>query len=76
MKDYDFSDDLYEFARKLRLKYHFRNSNNKDTSIVKLPSSFIPPQDQDTELEKIVHQLKHLQLRKNRKSNNNMTKSL
>ena len=75
-KDYDFNDDLYEFTRKLRLKYHFRNNNNRDTSIVKPPSTFLPPKDQDTELEKIIHQLKHLQLRKNTKTNNNMTKSL
>ena len=80
MDSQDFNDDLYNFARKLRLKYHFRNNEHKDSSIVKLPSTFLPPPNQDPELEKIIHQLKRLQLRKvsqrHNKSLNNLSSDL
>ena len=37
--------DLYQFSRKLRLTYHFRNSNFQDVSLVKMPLSFTPLQN-------------------------------
>ena len=52
--------DLYELSRKLRLTYHFRNSNNTDTSIVKLNSSFCPKRNADQELENICSNLEQL----------------
>lgn len=36
----------------------------------------MPPQDQDSELEKVIHQLKHLKITKKQRNNNNMTKPL
>ena len=43
---------------------------------MKLPSSYTPPPNQDTELEKIIHQLKKTRVRKTKSSNNNMTPPL
>ena len=40
----DLEYDLYQFSRKLRLTYHFRNSNFQGISLVKMASSFtLPP---------------------------------
>ena len=64
MDCHDFNESLYDFSRKMRLKYHFRNNQDKDSSIVKLPSAFVPPLNQDAELEKMIHQLKRLTVRK------------
>ena len=76
----EFTEDLYDFARKLRLKYHFRDNQHKDSSIVKLPSTFIPPPKEDIELEHIINELKNLQLRKvsqrHNRSLNNMSTQL
>ena len=49
----EFNNDLYDFTRKLRLRYHFRNSNDADPSIVKLPSTYTPPPNEDVELERV-----------------------
>ena len=43
--------DLYQFSRKLRLTYPSRNSNLQDVSLVKMPSSFTPPPNENQELE-------------------------
>ena len=74
--DTNFSEDLYNLARKLRLKYHFRDNNHKDTSIVKLPSTYVPAPNEDIELEKIIHQLKWLRVRRTKQRNQNMTRAL
>ena len=37
--------DLYQFSQKLRLTYHFRNSNFQDVFLVKMPLSFTPLQN-------------------------------
>ena len=42
--------DLYQFSRKHRLTYHFRNSNFQDVSVVKMPLSFTPPPNENQEL--------------------------
>ena len=69
----EFAEDLYEFSRKLRLKYHFHRSNNKDPSIVKLKSTYTPPPNQDLELEKMIHQLKRQRIRKVKSASQNLT---
>ena len=69
----DFSNDLFDFSRKLRLQYQFHKSTNEDPSIVKLPSNYTPPPNQDVELEILIHQLKTTRVRKTKDRNNNMT---
>ena len=54
----EFNHDLYNFTRKLRLKHHFHDHIDKDESIVKLPSTYTPPHNQDPELERVIHDLK------------------
>ena len=55
----DLEYDLYHFSRKLRLTYHFRNSDFRDVSHVKMPSSFTPPPNEHQELENICKQIEH-----------------
>ena len=45
--------DIFDFIRKLRLTYHFRNSNYHDESIVKPTSTFTLKPKENQELEKI-----------------------
>ena len=71
----EFNNDLYDFTRKLRLRYHFRNSNDADPSIVKLPSTYTPPPNEDAELERVVHNIKNTRLIKVRPPNNNMSQA-
>ena len=73
--DLDFTEDLYQFSRKLRLKYQFYNNEDNDASIAKLPSTYTPPLNQDVELEGIIHKLKTSRVRKT-KSRSNMPKPL
>ena len=54
--------DVYEFVRKLRLSYHFRNSTYKDSSILKRKSGFCPKRNANTELEKICHSLETMKI--------------
>ena len=49
--------DIYEFTRKLRLTYHFRNDNHVDESIIKRKSIYCPKRGENEELEKICHSL-------------------
>ena len=49
----DLEYNLYQFSRKLRLTYHFRNSNFQDVSLVKMPLPCTPPPDEHQELENI-----------------------
>ncbi len=58
------NQDLFEFTRKLRLKYHFRNMKDTDKSIVKLPSSFTPKRNADAELEKVINTVEQLNVKK------------
>ena len=62
-----FDHDLYDFTRKLRLKYQFHNHIDNDKSIVKLPSSYVPPPNQDPELERVIHELKEIEINKKKK---------
>ena len=52
-----FERDLYEFVRKLRLTYHFRNHTDTDASLVKRKSSFCPNRNQNDELERICYSI-------------------
>ena len=58
-----FDDDLYNFSRRLRLKYHFKDIKNTDKSIVIPPSTFTPAPNKCMELETIVNKLKNLTVR-------------
>ena len=70
----EFDHDLYDFTRKLRLKYQFHNHTDNDISIVKLPSSYVPPSNQDPELERVIHDLKEIKIhRVNNHINNNLS---
>ena len=45
--------DFFDFIRKIRLTYHFRNSIYHDESIVKPTSTFAPKPNKSQELENI-----------------------
>ena len=68
----EFEKDLYNFTRILRLKHHFRNSTHHDPSIVKLPSTFCPPVNQNTELEKVVTTIKRVKVRPRKRQGDNI----
>ena len=74
----DLEYDLYQFSRKLRLTYHFRNSNFQDASLVKMPSSFTPPPNEHQELENICKQMEHtpINIRKSKDNLMNLRKGL
>ena len=56
----ELTDDIYDFTRKLRLAYHFQNSDYTDTSMVRLPSTFTPSPNANAELERIIHDIEHM----------------
>ena len=57
--------DLFEFTRKLRLTFHFRNSSDyTDTSIIKLNSTFFPKRNTHFELEAMIANLEKMRIRK------------
>ena len=64
--------DLYEFTRKLRLTYHFRNDNSKDESIIRKKSSFCPNRYANQELEKICHSIETSRIVLRRKTKDNI----
>ena len=72
-----FNNDLFDFTRKLRLRYHFRdNDSDEDTSIVKLPSNFTPLPYADIELETMINTIKHLQVTKKQRYRPNLSAEL
>ena len=74
----DLEYNLYQFSQKLRLTYHFRNSNFQDASLVKIPSSFTPPPNEHQELENICKQIEHtpINVRKSKDNLMNLRKGL
>ena len=54
----DLEYNLYQFLRKRRLTYHFRNSNFQDVFLVKMPSFTHPPKKHQ-EQENICKQMEH-----------------
>ena len=55
--------DIFDFIRKLRLTYHFRNSIYHDESIVKPTSTFTPKPNKNQVLEKICKTLMETQIK-------------
>ena len=55
--------DIFDFIRKLRLTYHFRNSIYHDESIVKATSTFTPKPNENQELEKICKTLMETEIK-------------
>ena len=74
----DLEYDLYQFPRKLRLTYPFRNSNFQDVSLVKMPWSFTPPPNEHQELENICNEIEHtpIDIRKSKDNLMNLRKGL
>ena len=70
--------DLYQLSRKLRLTYHFKNSNFQDVSLVKMHSSFTSPPNEHEELENICKQIEHtpINIRKSKDILMNLRKGL
>ena len=64
--------DIFDFIRKLRLTYHFRNSIYHDESVVKPTSTFTPKPSKNQELEKICKTLMETEI-KMKKTTNNIT---
>ena len=55
--------DIFDFIRKQRLTYHFRNSIYHDESIVKPTSTFTPKPNENQELEKICKTLMETEIK-------------
>ena len=61
--------DIFDFIRKLRLTYHFRNSIYHNESIVKPTSTFTPKPNENQELEKICKTLMETEIKMKKKNN-------
>ena len=62
--------DIFNFIRKLRLTYHFRNSIYHDESIVKPTSTFTPKPNENQELEKICKTLMETEIKMKKTTDN------
>ena len=62
--------DIFDFIRKLRLTYHFRNSIYHDESIVKPSSTFTPKPNENQELEKICKTLMETEIKMKKTTDN------
>ena len=62
--------DSFDFIRKLRLTYHFRNSIYHDESIVKPTSTFTPKPNKNQELEKICKTLMETEIKMKKTTDN------
>ena len=62
--------DIYQFIRKLRLTYHFRDSTYEGKSIVKNESTFTPKNNENQELETICKNLSEIKIYIKRTSDN------
>ena len=70
---FELNNDIFEFTRKLRLRYHFRNNNEVDPSIVKPTSTYTPPPNENIELESIISKIKHTTIRNVKPKHQNMS---
>ena len=50
----DFERDIFQFSRKLRLRYLFAGKTNPDPSLLKQPSTFTPKRGTSFKLENLV----------------------
>ena len=57
---HEFEKDIFNFTRKLRLQHHFAGKPNKDVSIIKKPSTWIPKRGKSIELEKMVQPIEQM----------------
>ena len=55
-------NSFFQFTRKLRLIYHYRNSNIVDESIVKLEWTYTPKPNENADLENICNELEHTKM--------------
>ena len=62
--------DIFDFIRKLRLLYHFRNSIYHDELIVKPTSTFTPKPNENQELEKICKTLMETEIKMKKTTDN------
>ena len=62
--------DIFDFIRKLRLTYHFRNSIYHDESIVKPTSTFTPKPNKNQKLEKICKPLLETEIKMKKTTDN------
>ena len=62
--------DIFDFIRKLRLTYHFRNSIYHNESIVKPTSTFTPKPNENQELEKICKTLMETEIKMKKTTDN------
>ena len=62
--------DIFDFIRKLRLTYHFRNSIYHHESIVKPTSTFTPKPNENQELEKICKTLMENEIKMKKTTDN------
>ena len=62
--------DIFDFIRKLRLTYHFRNSICHDESIVEPTSTFTPKPNENQELEKICKTLTETEIKMKKTTDN------
>lgn len=54
----EIEDDLFDFIRKIRLSYHFRDEiNDFEKPLLKTPSTWCPPTTKNHELEQRIRQL-------------------
>ena len=65
-----FDCDIFDFIRKLRLTYRFRNSICHDESIVKPTSTFSSKPSENQELEKICKTLMETEIKMKKSTDN------
>ena len=58
----ELENDIFQFTRKLRLIYNYRNSNIVDESIINLESTYTPKSSKNTDLENICKELEHTKI--------------
>ena len=56
--------DLYEFTRKLRLTYHFKDNQGPTSSLISTKSSWTPDQKENLELDEIIRNLHDIKINK------------
>ena len=70
---FELNNDLFDFTRKVRLRYHFRDNNEEDPSVVKLQSTYTPPANEDIELERIIHDVSRTRVQNVKPKHRNMS---
>ena len=63
-------ETFFYFSRKIRLKYHFRNSNYSDASLIKQASTFTPNRGENIELEYLLQPVERINIVENKSKDN------